>query len=61
LGWCHLRQLAIHPELVGDLWCHHWTSRPPRFPVLLGGGAAAHGDREVAMQQLCLGSMPSES
>ncbi len=32
-GWCQLRQLAIHPELVADLWCHHWTARPPRLPV----------------------------
>ena len=34
LGWCRLRQLAIHPELALDLWCHHWTARPPRLPVL---------------------------
>jgi len=37
-GWCHLRQLAIHPELVGDLWCHHWTARPPRLPRIGDGG-----------------------
>jgi hypothetical protein len=33
LGWCQLRQLAIHPELANDLWCHHWMARPPRLPV----------------------------
>jgi hypothetical protein len=33
-GWCQLRQLGIHPELVGELWCHHWTARPPRLPVI---------------------------
>ena len=31
-GWCQLRQLALHPDLVGELWCHHWTARPPRLP-----------------------------
>jgi len=34
LGWCQLRQLAIHPELAAELWCHHWTARPPRLPVM---------------------------
>ena len=61
MGWCHLRQLSIHPELVGDLWCHHWTSRPPRLPVLSGGGPAGHGEHGAAIQQLCLGSMPLEN
>ena len=36
MGWCQLRQLAIHPELVGDLSCHHWTAREPRLPTLNG-------------------------
>lgn len=36
-GWCQLRQLSIHPELAGDLWCHHWTARAPRLPVLGAG------------------------
>ncbi|WP_172820772.1 hypothetical protein [Cyanobium sp. NIES-981] len=31
-GWCHLRRLAIHPELSAELWCHHWTARSPRLP-----------------------------
>jgi hypothetical protein len=34
LGWCRLRQLPIHPDLVGDLSCHHWTAREPRLPTL---------------------------
>ncbi|MEN9541251.1 MAG: hypothetical protein RLZZ459_1342 [Cyanobacteriota bacterium] len=34
-GWCQLRRLPIHPELVGDLRCHHWTARPPRLPLLV--------------------------
>jgi hypothetical protein len=41
LGRCQLRQLPIHPDLVGDLWCHHWTARPPRLPVVTPGGASA--------------------
>jgi len=36
MGWCQLRQLQIHPELATELWCHHWTARPPRLPVLAG-------------------------
>ncbi len=34
MGWCRLRQLAIHPELAGELWCPHWTARAPRLPTL---------------------------
>lgn len=34
MGWCRLRQLPIHPELVADLSCHHWTAREPRLPTL---------------------------
>ena len=45
-GWCRLRQLPIHPELVAVLWCHHWTPRPPRLPVR----PSAHGGN----RQLCL-------
>ena len=33
-GWCQLRQLPIHPDLGSELWCHHWTARPPRLPVM---------------------------
>ena len=33
-GWCQLRRLQIHPDLAGELWCHHWTARPPRLPEL---------------------------
>jgi hypothetical protein len=25
--------LPIHPDLAGELWCHHWTPRPPRLPL----------------------------
>jgi len=44
LGFCHLRQLAIHGELATELWCHHWTPRPPRLPL---AGAAAAPARQV--------------
>jgi hypothetical protein len=51
-GWCQLRQLGIHPELVGELWCHHWTARPPRLPVIAAvPGSAAPPQRN---QQLSL-------
>ena len=54
LGWCQLRQLPIHPDLVGDLWCHHWMARPPRLP-LTGGAARAEpepggsGNRQLSL------------
>jgi len=56
-----LRQLPIHPDLVGDLWCHHWTARPPRLPVV-GSGGAAGGASESAQAnvQLSLASMLQE-
>ena len=48
-GWCHLRRLAIHSAYSSELWCHHWTARPPRLP--LGDpqdqGADANADRNV--------------
>jgi hypothetical protein len=28
-----LRRLPIHGELASELWCHHWTARPPRLPL----------------------------
>jgi hypothetical protein len=34
MAWCRLRELAIHPDLAGELWCHHWTARAPRLPTL---------------------------
>ncbi|MCS5690881.1 hypothetical protein NZK33_02640 [Cyanobium sp. FGCU-6] len=52
MGWCQLRRLPIHPELVAELWCHHWTARPPRLPVMhpLPGGASAIEGREANQQ-----------
>jgi hypothetical protein len=39
MGWCRLRQLPIHPELVAELSCHHWTAREPRLPTLNAQGS----------------------
>ncbi|MFM7732411.1 MAG: hypothetical protein ACKO6F_02890 [Cyanobium sp.] len=39
LGWCQLRKLPIHGELASELWCHHWTARPPRLPLGPDGGS----------------------
>jgi hypothetical protein len=58
LGWCQLRQLAIHPDLVGELHCHHWMARPPRLPL----SGASH-EREPATpgdQQLNLAAVLPE-
>ncbi len=50
-----MRQLPIHPELVADLWCHHWTARPPRLPVLSPAAQHSHSTRlQVGNQQLSL-------
>lgn len=57
LGWCQLRQLAIHPELAGELSCHHWTARQPRLPVFSTGMETEEGGQ----QQLSLGSVLPES
>lgn len=54
LGWCQLRQLPIHPELVADLWCHHWTARPPRLPVVSPEALLKQARLPVASQQLSL-------
>lgn len=61
LGWCHLRQLPIHPELAGELWCHHWTARPPRLPVMspMGGSQAeppASGNQQLSLAAVLQGS-----
>jgi hypothetical protein len=54
LGWCQLRQLPIHPELVADLWCLHWTARPPRLPVVAPEGLQRPAHAPVGNQQLSL-------
>ena len=61
LGWCQLRQLAIHPDLVGELWCHHWTASPPRLPAV--GTPGQDGLAESvphASQQLSLSGLSKE-
>ncbi|MDM7951725.1 MAG: hypothetical protein QUV07_00695 [Cyanobium sp. CZS 25K] len=54
MGWCQLRQLSIHAELVADLWCHHWTARPPRLPVVAPEGLPRPAIGPVGSQQLSL-------
>ena len=51
MGWCQLRKLPIHPELAGELWCHHWTARPPRLPLGDDGAALEPraADRQLAL------------
>ncbi len=44
MGWCQLRQLSIHPDLVGELWCHHWTASPPRLPTVGTSGRDDAGE-----------------
>ena len=36
-----MRQPPIHPDLANELWCHHWTARPPRLPVMTPDQAVA--------------------
>jgi hypothetical protein len=48
-GWCRLRRLPIHAELASELWCHHWTARPPRLP--LSGEPGTH-NRQLALADL---------
>ncbi|MEY4431747.1 MAG: hypothetical protein RLZZ533_1683 [Cyanobacteriota bacterium] len=51
LGWCQLRKLPIHGELASDLWCHHWTARPPRLPLGPDGGSlvSESSNRQLAL------------
>jgi hypothetical protein len=57
MGWCQLRELPIHAELVADLWCHHWTAPPARLPVMapLGGirpQQTGGGNRQLSLAAL---------
>jgi len=52
MGWCQLRKLPIHVELASELWCHHWTARPPRLPVMGDTSSALEPqptDRQLAL------------
>jgi hypothetical protein len=53
MGWCRLRELPIHPDLAGQLWCHHWTARAPRLPTL-STGAMSHRSVAPSTRQLSL-------
>ena len=55
-GWCHMRQLTIPPELSGELWCPHWTARPPRLPLTSQTTAPAGAGGPID-QQLSLSGM----
>ncbi|MEB3334702.1 MAG: hypothetical protein VKP70_06930 [Cyanobacteriota bacterium] len=59
LGWCQLRQLPIHADLVADLWCHHWTASPPRLPAVgAPGQEPAEEHPSHTSHQLCLSGLP---
>ncbi|MEY4297136.1 MAG: hypothetical protein RLZZ423_315 [Cyanobacteriota bacterium] len=51
-GWCQLRRLPIHAELAAELWCHHWTARPPRLPQLDGAPEPLPRNRQLALADL---------
>jgi hypothetical protein len=48
-----MRQLTIPPELSAELWCPHWTARPPRLPLTSQTTTPA-GDGGPIDQQLSL-------
>lgn len=54
LGWCQLRKLSIHGDLASELWCHHWTARPPRLPLMGSGEASARsggsGNHQLSLE-----------
>jgi hypothetical protein len=53
--------LQIHPDLVGDLWCHHWAACPPRLPVLGPPGMESQDDRTLlSSHQLSLSGLPKD-
>ena len=57
MGWCRLRELPIHAELVADLWCHHWTARPARLPVLAPSGSNRLQEEGPGNRQLSLATL----
>lgn len=61
LGFCRLRQLAIHGELASELWCHHWMPRPPRLPAIgaAAGRAVALTNHQLSLEP-ALGHPPAE-
>jgi hypothetical protein len=55
MGWCQLRKLPIDPELAAELWCHHWTARPPRLPVMGDSPVdllPQQGERQLALSDV---------
>ena len=46
MGWCQLRRLAIHPELAGEVWCHHWMATAGRLPLVAGNEPDERGRRD---------------
>jgi hypothetical protein len=46
--------LPIHPDLAAELWCHHWTARPPRLPVMASPAVGAGAMVASPNQQLSL-------
>lgn len=57
MGWCRLRELPIHAELVADLWCPHWTARPARLPVIAPPGGHHVRETTAANRQLSLATL----
>ena len=55
MGWCRLRKLPIDRELAMELWCHHWTARPPRLPVMGDSPVELlpqHCERQLALTEV---------
>jgi hypothetical protein len=48
-----MRQLTIPAELSGELWCPHWTARPPRLPltsqITTPAGAGGPLDQQLSL------------
>ncbi len=50
-----MRQLTIPAELSGELWCPHWTARPPRLPLTSQTTAPAGASGPIDQQLSLIG------
>ena len=33
-GWCLLRKIKLHPEIIHFAFCHRWNKRDPSLPII---------------------------
>ena len=55
-GWCRLRQITVHSEIIVHVFCHHWMKKSPSLPRIQEQRQESSMDRQLEFDRPLVGT-----